>query len=309
MQMYRLKHIDGFDFLRVFAGFSVVWIHGSDTNAYAGDISKINSYAVPAFILMSIYLLIHKSTLQPLSFTSHFYKLLKRIIPAYFFWTFIYIIARFFKAFYLDESFQVTYYEIFLGGSSYHLWFLPAIIVFHLMAFSLLKVNNFFLLAITVAAFVGGQYLYDACELKAGFEKLLFYYLGYPLAALLIYKMEGFNRIRAWFVFSLMVFSIIVFLFFNLSLFTIVFNLAVFVLFLNSSFKTNWIVTHLSSISFGVYLAHALFVEGIQFGFYLFNFDYSSFMMTFVVITFSYIVSAIFVTFLQKIRYLRWTIV
>ena len=52
-----IKHISGFDYLRGLAAFAVVWIHASYTNDTLAYLSRVNTYAVPAFILMSIYLL------------------------------------------------------------------------------------------------------------------------------------------------------------------------------------------------------------------------------------------------------------
>lgn len=52
-----IKHISGFDYLRGLAAFSVVWIHASYTNNTLAYLSRVNTYTVPAFILMSIYLL------------------------------------------------------------------------------------------------------------------------------------------------------------------------------------------------------------------------------------------------------------
>ena len=78
-------HINGFDYLRVIAAFSVVWIHGCHTNSTMSELNILNNYAVPVFILVSIYLFGVKYDGKMINKISAVNYILKKVGPQYIF--------------------------------------------------------------------------------------------------------------------------------------------------------------------------------------------------------------------------------
>lgn len=307
--------IIGFDYLRILAAFSVVWIHGSDTNAVTSKISIINSYAVPAFIMISIYLLYYKLDLSNRVLITQIQKLFKRIGLSYFFWTIVYILVRMIKAHFLDKDFSISLNTIFLGGSSYQLWFLPAIFIWQIFVFMLVKIGLSFnykillFIILTLAGFIGGIYTYNTEILQAGFTSLFFYYLGYVFVTPLIYLLIKNKKINPFLFFVIALFSFISALIIDFIGFTIVFNISVFMTFLNLKGNSNPLIIKLSILSFGIYLTHALFVEGFQFLALMLKLDISSFSLTLINIILSFVFAAVLSQLLLKIKFLKWTII
>ena len=135
------QHIQGFDFIRPIAAFSVVWIHGCAGSDWTRKLNPLNGYAVPVFIAISMFLfawqIIGKGRQD---FTEMLITRVKRLMIPFYIWTLIYLGIRIFKAKYVHEPFEMEWVETFLfKGSSYQLWYLPNLFYLRILFFPLLK--------------------------------------------------------------------------------------------------------------------------------------------------------------------------
>ena len=259
-----IKHISGFDYLRSLAAFSVVWIHASYTNDTLAYLSRFNAYAVPAFILMSIYLLLVKTEEKKIDDGLFAKSLFNKILPQYVFWTLLYLTLRYVKiSFIKGNSFEVDFSSLFLGGSSVHLWFLPAILIWQLIMFYYLKLSTNLVLDVVLAScsFFIGNYLMGNNYLDTGFLNCFAVYTGYIFTAKIIFKQKvQLNNYNLIYLISTIIFLGLIFYKKNI-LFDILFSISFFLFFLTKKMKTRNRITLISINSFGIYLIHFLFIQ------------------------------------------------
>jgi peptidoglycan/LPS O-acetylase OafA/YrhL len=136
------KYIPGFDFIRPIAAFSVVWIHGCAGSYWTRELNPLNSYAVPVFIAISLFLF---STQVISKGQTNFGEMattrFKRLMIPFFLWTLIYLGIRVFKAKFIHEPLDIDWVQMFVfKGSSYQLWYLPNLFYLMLLFFGFLKI-------------------------------------------------------------------------------------------------------------------------------------------------------------------------
>lgn len=292
--MHNKKHIIGFDYLRVLAAFSVVWIHGCYTNELLARLSIINTYAVPSFILISVYLFGVKYNNEVIDKKTAIKHLLKKLLPQYFFWTIIYLGLRLIKNYFLHKSLEINFSTLFLGGSAIQLWFLPAIIIWHIFLIYYWNFVHFLLLDVILmlVVFFGGRYLMVHGYLQTGFFNCFALYSGYVFAAKIIYK----NKLKLMDISTLYYFimsGICLFVLFVTSnyFWSVLFSLTLFLSFLSLNVKSLNIIKSLSLNSFGIYLIHFVFIQLIVSFFGYFNFKINTIYFTLGTIFISFILS------------------
>jgi len=138
----------------------VVWIHAAHTNEFTAFLSFGARFAVPCFIMISIYLLGFK--IQDNSLKGHYLILnfIKKLAPQYVFWNTLYIIFQFVKYKQTNMDFYLTFDKIFLGTSAVQLWFLPAIVLWYSAMVYIYKYKNFFLdMFLMIIIFIVGHWI------------------------------------------------------------------------------------------------------------------------------------------------------
>lgn len=327
-------HIDGFDFLRAIAAFSVVWIHGSDTNTLTKSFQSFTSFAVPCFIMMSIFLTQHSCYKNSSSrYSSIIIKRIRRLVPSYLAWSLIYIIFRFAKRSFIDHSsLDVNWFAIiFFGGASYQLWFIPALllwtIVFAPLILTIRKTDRLFVtgvlaLFLAYVLFRCGSYIMPKFEIPAGYEmiKYMLGQTGYVFIGIGLWAIfHAVNKLNITAV--KMRFLTIGILALGLFLIswkigiqkewfvplysTIIFIFSIYLLFPSLPLITKY----LSPCSFGIYLSHGIFVEGFQILTRLLNIDIGRFDITLSIILVSFTCSAVLCIKLMQMRKARWLVV
>lgn len=261
--------ISGFDYLRVLASFSVVIIHVSFTNETLNNI-HLTEFAVPSFIMMSIFLLGFNSEL---SYKQIFTKVFKRIFLQYSAWTIIYLSLRYIKSIFLNEEFNIGFGEIFLGGSSVHLWFLPALLLWQVIMSFFYKINNFIVdILLCILLFIIG-YLYNYFNSdRSSFLNLFTYYSGYIIIGKIIFnKLNVFRNFASKYYLLLIVFLSLLIVIksiykindLDFYLIDILYSTSIFLFFAVYTFRLSRFVNKLSKFSFGIYLSHFIFYQAI----------------------------------------------
>lgn len=158
-----IKRTEYFDYLRVFAIFSVIVLHTAAENWYNLDVnshewSVFNTYnaavrwAVPIFIMISGALFLNKEC----SIKKIYTKYVLRIITAFIFWGFIYSVSE-------NAGGGITNILSDMVTGHYHMWFLPMIAGLYILVPILKKIvestklTEYFLILSFVFAFLSPQ--------------------------------------------------------------------------------------------------------------------------------------------------------
>lgn len=90
------------------------------------------------------------------------------------------------------DSFEIGFSTLFLGGSSVHLWFLPAILLWQLIMFYYQKLSTNLVLdfGLALSSFLIGNYLMQNDYLDTGFLNCFAIYTGYIFTAKIIFKLK-----------------------------------------------------------------------------------------------------------------------
>jgi len=302
-------YVKGFDLIRPIAAFSVVWIHGCETNLWTKKLNGLNEYAVPVFIAISFFLFASQvagGRLQ--SFNEMASARFKRLMIPFFIWTLIYLGIRYAKSVYMKEPFELSPVQMFLfKGSSYQLWYLPNLFYLFLIFFPFLKVAgqnvrkaNLTLMTVVIIALViifsnnaGVQQadwftkhlrLYFVPSLVSASIGML-YYLNYNTiksrydrtAQILVPILAGLLFIAQYFKPHLFV----SFLFIGVLFAWVLYQVKV----------ENRFMKRLSDNSMGIYLVHGIFLEGIKTGLGIAKHPVSGFLPTVLVIIVAYLLS------------------
>lgn len=267
MDKLEKKHFEGFEYLRVIASFSVVWIHTSFTNPILIK-WNLNGFPVPCFLMMSIFLLGFKINQSKRLVIK---SLLKRILPQYIFWTLIYLVTRFLKAEFLNEEFVIGFNEIFLGGSAVQLWFLPAIIIFQIVMLYIYNYKNLLLdLTLCTSLFVCGFLFNFHYATEWSFINFFTFNMGFIVIGKITFfyyqKLSKSNIKNLRYILAIIVVLIIYETYLNFTVYekfftNVVYSIVIFILFTVGNFTKSKIVTGLSKYSFGIYLSHFLFYQ------------------------------------------------
>lgn len=155
-------YMQGFDPLRVISAFAVVYMHGSISNSTLANLSDWTVFAVPSFFLIAGFLAARSLEGQERpSFLQYSVKRLLRLLPAYLTWSVLYLGMRAFKLIILDGSGWQNIVSVnwatwlLLGGYTYHLWFVPTLFYFLCILYFILKCTLFLSNVVRIAALLG----------------------------------------------------------------------------------------------------------------------------------------------------------
>lgn len=137
------EKLEEVDYLRAIACLFVVFIHttadyifldtaGSLTKTAFLFVNRALTFAVPAFIFISGFVLARRYLQRDFSYLLFLKKRLKHIIVPYFCWTFVYYLCFIQQNIY---GFSLSFFlkSLFLGDMVYHLYFVVLILQFYLL--------------------------------------------------------------------------------------------------------------------------------------------------------------------------------
>ena len=283
---YPRVRLAGFDVLRAAGAFAVVWIHGCDTSSLARHLSSFAAFAVPCFVLMSFYLLQGRIMRDPAPATGPLaWQRMARLAPAYLGWTLVYLMARWLKHRTSGAGFEAEWRGWFLlGGASYQLYFVPllvycSVLLLPLMTWSArpgrramgIGMMTVLSLALLTAAIACGQqswYQRLPFQLRQMGGMAWLAALGAVLALLFPSGIRlGCPRLSA--IAPAVTGGVALFTCIATGVEGVAFTVTMTVpVFLSALLVSEWSpprwLTRLSALSFGIYLAHGLWVEGLQ---------------------------------------------
>lgn len=322
------ERFNGLDLLRVACVFAVVWIHGCDTSALALRLSGIAGFAVPVFILMSVFLL-QLSILkkEQRCWRETLIKRLWRLLPAYILWSLIYLGVRQAKHMVMGASLSTSDWGLALltGGASYQLYFVAAMIYWTVLLSPLFfrgKANSItpsiLLVVLAGMLFWGGALLHSEIEFssRSFIWSQMLKLTGYvPLAMALsrLWFLFGRNRVGGLWRHRVGV------LFLVLGAGWMIFRVPFGRPFLPSIClliggvlfnppELPRIIQSLSRLSYGVFLVHGFFVEGGQMVATRMGWPLEHFLPTLGIILFSFFCSTLLCWQIFRIRKLRWAV-
>ena len=269
------RHITGFDYLRVVAMFSVVWIHGCDTSETLSWLNAVNVYAVPCFIMMSVFLGLRSLNHSCVDRVVYMKRRAARLLIPLFVWSIAYYGMRYGKSILLGGgSVDWSWMEMLKGRASYQLWFLPALFLYQIIilyCLGLVRLRFWLsaaisILCVCITVLVANSHWLG--ELRGGFDFLFLHYLPFVFLVFIIFRLiehygsaDSLEKLTYVFLLAL---SLAVLMggngYFNL----IIYSIAVFLVALTVRFKERAIVMTLSANSMGIYLLHGFFLEGGQ---------------------------------------------
>jgi surface polysaccharide O-acyltransferase-like enzyme len=137
------QRLIGIDLFRGVAAYAVAVIHANAVMTYSGFstdnwmviLTQLSRFAVPFFLAASFYLMTAKiyNNENNFSFADNFKSRFTRLLVPYLCWSAIYIFLRSLQSLNTPDGpsklFQDPVRLIFLGGSSFHLYFLPLLFI------------------------------------------------------------------------------------------------------------------------------------------------------------------------------------
>jgi peptidoglycan/LPS O-acetylase OafA/YrhL len=318
--------LSSFEALRFFAAVFVVWIHASigvDITIHP-DSGFAGRFAVPFFALSSAFFTALSVWGKPkLIFSDYVLQRLRRIYLPFAAWTAIYICLKAIGGRHPQWSLS-----LFLGGGSYHLWFLPFVFALCLLIFPLSRLLKLYpassmkmavgmaLLGVMAAA------IPDVWIPETNVSNTLKLWLGPIPAAIwgfVLAYFYGFHD-RAWLTRKFFRFAGVPFAVFcilaSIGQFEVRFlynlaalSLAIWALAINEKIGTVFPVkikyASLGSLAFGIYLSHIMFLGPMRSIAASYGLETT---VTFAVLAtlLVLLVSSVFTFVLLKIRWLRW---
>lgn len=331
------RHIRGLDTLRLVALFAVVWIHASDTNPLASHLTKLwADFAVPSFLLMSIYLTMTSLSKSPeVGFGAFMQRRLARLGPAYLAWTVLYLLFRVAKhAVAAKQPLVVDWVAtLFCGAAAYHLWYIPALLYLTALFFPLFRAARdragplaAGLCLVLAVVMIGAYQLADERTTVAlGVPSFLLHYMlrcgaCVPLAvALWMMEREPLQWLRPrtgpWvpvLAVGLWAVAVAVHALPHTTLaYAYLLALGAFLLSLalprTDQPGPKWL-TESSALTFGVYLMHGMFVEGLQVVAGMAHVSLASFPATTAVVVAAYALSLLGAALLGRLQACRWLV-
>lgn len=324
------RRLDGFDWLRAAGAFAVVWIHGCDTSSLARQLSSLAGFAVPCFVLMSFFLLQDRigRDAAPKAMALA-WRRLARLAPAYLGWTLIYLVARWLKHRAGGAGFEPEWLSwVFLGGASYQLYFVPLLIYFSILLLPLMTwaaapgrrawgvglMGGLSVLLLGAATAFGGHSLvmHWPFQLRQMIGMAWLAALGSALALAWPSGVRLGPSKRAAFASAALVGSVwvgCVAAGVGGAAFTILMTLPAFLaaLIVPSQRPPAWLM-RVSAMSFGIYLSHGVWVEGLQMIAVRAGFALEYFPATLGVIVLSFAGAWLTCEVLDRFRSLRWLV-
>lgn len=266
------------DFLKLIAAFGVITIHLSPSTGDGELLSAFfSSFAVPYFLVISLFFFIKRVDSLP---SPHIGKLrLDRILVPYVAWSLVYVLMRWLKFSMNSQSFSVNLLPTAVyGGGAVHLYFIPLLLMFQAFAFGFCLVSKgprwwpAALVVLTGAALFGhiGS-VSNFFGFQNSIESGLLYVL---LAFMLVWTQSTAARRSAAAIFGVLFISLFIIClsfmpsYASLGLWParplIGFGLSAFVLSLPLR-SSNVFASVIFSCSYGIFLAHFLFIESFEF--------------------------------------------
>lgn len=112
------------DTWRTIAAVSIIWLH-TVTVYPLTKTAQLGRFAVPFFAAASVY---YASRNTKISFSQHFLRRFKKIYIPFIFWSIIYYVFRYIGARITSSPNPVYGFNVFIIGTTHHLWFLPFIL-------------------------------------------------------------------------------------------------------------------------------------------------------------------------------------
>jgi peptidoglycan/LPS O-acetylase OafA/YrhL len=320
----QVRDIAGFDYLRVLAIFSVVWIHGCDTNWLARQAQWLTAFAVPSFVFLTAFLMYLSVTRnEDLTFKTYIIRRIVRLVPAFVVWSALYVIARSIKGFlsYGDLPKFDWVSILFTGGASYQLYFVPTVLYLSLLFLPLALVgrtqSRYFAIgtgALAMACLSGGNFLLSRLDEPSLFTSAILQYTGYfPLAFSLVSLINDRSSKKLALV-SIVSIAFVLILYQMRLIPTNLYVLLLAVLVVTGLFSANlapvprfW--KNISIFSFGIYLCHAFFIEGLQWWITSAGIEVARFEVTLAVILLSFFLSVLACNLITKLNRLRFLVV
>lgn len=288
------------NYLRGFAILAVIITHVS---AHFTDLSEVNalsttcmvldslsSYAVPAFLFISGFVLINKYR-KPLDINKYYIKRFKSIVPQYIIFSIIYTM-------YNEQPIVIFFHNLLTGGSFYHMWFFVLIIELYIFYPLILDIYNYsksknmntsLLITTAIMGIIYNMYFTSYQLVPQLFGWVFYFILGFVVRDNYeLTKLENFFKKYALVVCVVIaigtLFSVVSIEFtyfpsyksifeteyaklgFLSATINLVYNTVLFMLFLNisamlSSQKKYPIIDKIGSFSFAIYLIHPLVLE------------------------------------------------
>ncbi|MCP4351396.1 MAG: acyltransferase [Desulfobacterales bacterium] len=324
--MGKKQHIEGFDLLRIFSVAAVIGIHCFHTNQSFKRFGVNFLFAVPCFVMMSIYLSIisynkHKSGWQFIK------KRAYRLIPAFSIWTAIYAIVRWSgKDIYPSVTDCIRFF--FFGSVTLHFYFIPMIFYFSVIL-ALLPVKPAFRIPVCLVGLFAATWLRytDIPVISLGspeanvFPVYFTKHLPFLFLAVLLFDIIEHTNYLEW-INKRLTGVCIICLSGTIVLWLLPRFLQVFVpvqqmgqftlLFLTFRFWAlgvpRWIIPA-AIVSFGIYLSHHLFAEGLlKLEAYLELASHSA-SITLIRYIFCIVISTGFCILFGKIKRFKWLVI
>ena len=326
----RQLHYPLLDAIRFAAAVGVVWIH-VESHSWLIWTREFGRFAVPFFACSAVYLAFGSLQRHPqTSMGSYALSRFKRIYLLFLVWSAIYWIVRSASSLFLEHTgfFKTSLIDFFWNGEAIQLWFLPFIFLATIGAFYVAKAvqlapaSRWFFLFIFAAAAVGLAFMpTPELVLHAGYTAGFGYEilpcccaaLALGLAEILVLPRgkkgaSGVDSTMLGLGISLFLLWLVMAAAFKRSI--ALENVAGFGLILVSlSWKTYkphpWIL-NLGAASFGIYLIHPLFVEGMQHILPKVGFKANSSTLEVAIFLTSLVASYLCVEALRISRFTRW---
>jgi peptidoglycan/LPS O-acetylase OafA/YrhL len=273
------RRIDGLDVLRTVAILAVVVIHTPHSDTALPGLRHSLTFAVPVLTMIAAYLSLY-SLARLQSRKTFLRRRLERLVPAFLAWTGIYVTIRLIAGSIYPLSTPKVLGYLFLGASSLHLYFIPLIIYYTIGATALPTARALRML-ICVGCLLGALALnhLGSPRLNLGspeadafpyyfISNLPYLFLGLLLFDLVESRGTGsFLDRNSGIAFLLCALAVPLLWLSGLPSANPVARLAcygfLFLAFRFWSFGTNRFFSVISGMSYGIYLSHHLFLEGV----------------------------------------------
>ena len=333
-QTYKLNKIIAFDYIRVFAAYTVIVLHAvagpfigyfnSEEWNIANFYESIVRWNVPIFIMISGALFLNKN--KKLSITRLYTKNILRIIIVLLGWSIIYAIPTILKGHNLNYIFGA------IIGGPYQFWFLRVLVGLYIAIpiYKIIATNRKIELYFLIIAFIIGilvpscfsiiklinpsvyenlSNIYKSLELNIATTYSFYFVLGHYLITYpikyrkLFYLLGSISFISVFLLTHITSHKIgrpVEIFYSNSCLFTMLEAAAIYIFFINCKLKNNIIVDNLSKCSFSIYIIHIFVMIGFsKLGIQSFSFYPLLSVPIYSILVFT--VSFIIATILQKI--------
>lgn len=310
------------DLFRLFASVGVIALHVKTSTEVSEIYNKFFwTLCVPYFYTTSLIYYIVSS--QKSTIKAHYTKIYSRIIIPYLAWTAVYMSLFLLKDFITGKSRVIEFWRIlFYGESSVQLYFVPTLIFLQLLALSisLLFINSkkdykkgIVILIVSISYFIIGDVFNCFGSAETGNFLGLIIYLTFAFY-LVSLQNNSINQPVFMIVGAILTIAAITSNFLNYrfevlgySLLLPVSGMGLFLIAVSNPLKNvpEWLI-RLSSVSFGIYLCHVLFLEALEFVLekYFSNIQYNFAIKT-TTICFVFFTSLYFVLVLRRSVFLK----